>query len=339
LQFTLRMRALTPGLVVAVGLIVGWSTVQAAPRQEARRHKKAKRPVESPTPTPADDTADATDGPDAKPDAKPDTKPDAKTATKKVALESGATVSDGIDEDDAGKEPARLAKVAPAPAGRGWQIAIGPYLWASSVDANVSLGGPVSTGADIGFIPLERHARYGAEILAEVRHGRFAISGDLMYGAAAVTGSTSIASAMVTLTGNASSLLVDGAASYQVLGDEDALFSLEARAGIRYQRTVVSGAVSLAGAMLQTPDAVDDGSDVLVGTRAVLRPTHRVFLSGMFDVGVAGVSNSTWSATADAGVRVTSHVQVMAGWRTLVMERSLVSLTLHGPRVAMQLVF
>lgn len=329
------MRALTPGLVVAVGLIVGWSTVQAAPRQKASRHKKAKRPVEAPRPTPADDTADAADGTEAKTDTKTDEKPDAKT----VALESRAAVSDGSDEDDAGKDTARLAKVAPAPANRGWQVAIGPYLWASSVDADVSLGGPVSTGVDIDFITLERHARYGAEVLAEVRHGRFALSGDLMYGAATVTGSTSIASAMVTLNGNASSLLVDGAASYQVIGDQDALFSLEARAGVRYQRTVVGGGVSIAGAMLQIPDAVDSGSDVLVGTRAVLRPTHRFFLSGMFDVGVVGVSNNTWSATADAGLRVTSHVQVMAGWRTLTMERALVSLSLHGPRVAVQLVF
>jgi hypothetical protein len=91
--------------------------------------------------------------------------------------------------------------------------------------------------------------------------------------------------------------------------------------------------------MLQTPDSVADGSDVLVGTRAVLRPTHRFFLSGMFDVGVAGVSHSTWSVTADAGLRVSSHVLVMAGWRTLTMERALVSLALHGPRVAVQLVF
>ena len=328
------MRALTPGLVVAIGLVVGWSTVHAAPAHGARRHKKAKRPVESRASTPAEDTPDAADATAAKTEAKTE----AKTDTK-VAFESRAAVSDDSDEKDADKDTARLEKVAPAPANHGWQLSIGPYLWASSVDANVSLGGSTSTGVDIGFIPLERHARYGAEVLAEVRYGRFAISGDLMYGTAAVTGSTSIASAMVTLNGNASSLLVDGAANYQVIGDQDALFSLEARAGVRYQRTAVGGDVSLAGAMLKIPDAVDGGSDVLVGARAVVRPTHRFFLSGMFDVGVAGVSNNTWSVTADAGLRVSSHFLVMAGWRTLTMERSLVSLALHGPRVAVQLVF
>jgi hypothetical protein len=231
------------------------------------------------------------------------------------------------------------AKAAPPAADRGWQVAIGPYLWASSVEANVSLGGTVSTGVDIGFIPLVQHARYGAEILGEVRHGRFAVYGDLMYGAEAVNGQTSVASIMVTLSGNASSLLVDGAAGYQLIGDDDAVFSLEARAGIRYQRTEVSGQLAIAGLTLQSPDAVDDGSDAIAGTRAVLRPARWVAFSGVFDIGVFGSSARTWSATADASLRVSSHFLVSAGWRTLTMDRAQVSLTMQGPRAAVQLVF
>jgi hypothetical protein len=326
LQFVPRMRAPT-GLVVVAGLVLGWSTAQAAPAHGTSRHKQAKRPVEVAPPAPADDTADADGGTAAQTDA------------KQVALETRDAASDGSDEKDASKDAAKLVKIGPTPADRRWQVEIGPYVWASSVDANVSLGGPVSTGVDIGFIPLARHARYGAEFLAEVRRGRFAISGDFMYGAAAVTGSTSIASLMVTLDGNASSLLVDGAASYQVIGDEDAVFSLEARAGVRYQRTAVNGEVDVAGFTLQTPESVDDGADAVAGARAVVRPAHWFFLSGMFDPGVFGASHSTWSVSADASLRVSSHLLVMAGWRTLTLDRSLVSLTMQGPRAAVQLVF
>jgi hypothetical protein len=160
-----------------------------------------------------------------------------------------------------------------------------------------------------------------------------------MYGAASVTGSTDIASVMVTLTGNASSLLVDGAAGYQVIGDEDALFSLEARAGIRYQRTEVSGEISGAGITVQVPSSADDGTDAVVGARAVLRPAHWLFFSGVADYGVVGASDRTWSASADASLRVSSHVLVSVGWRTLTMERALVSLAMQGPRAAVQLVF
>ncbi len=320
------MRAQTSGLVVALALVLGGSAAHAETGQSASRHKKAKRPAETaPAPTPADDSAE--------PDAAA-----APTDAKQVALETADAAGDS-DDKDAGKDAGKIVKAAPPPVDHGWQVAIGPYLWASSVNANVSLGGAVSTGVDIGFIPLVQHARYGAEILGEVRHGRFALYGDLMYGAEAVNGSTSVASVMVTLTGNASSLLVDGAAGYQLIGDDDAMFSLEARAGIRYQRTEVSGQLAIAGFTLQSPDAVDDGSDAIVGTRAVFRPAHWVFVSGVFDVGVFGASDRTWSASADANLRVSSHFLVSAGWRTLTMDRAQVSLSMQGPRAAVQLVF
>ncbi|HEX3475086.1 MAG TPA: hypothetical protein VHT91_08595 [Kofleriaceae bacterium] len=320
------MRAPTRGLVVALGLVLGGSAAQAATSQSASRHKKAKRPVEAAPAAPAGDSAD------------PDAGAAAPTDAKQVALETADTPVDS-DDRDAGKDAGKLVKPAPAPADRGWQVAIGPYLWASSVNANVSLGGSVSAGADIGFIPLVQHARYGAEVLGEIRHGRFALYGDLMYGSEAVNGSTSVASLMVTLSGNASSLLVDGAVGYELIGDEDSVFSLEARAGIRYQRTEVNGQLAVEGFTLQSPDAVDDGSDAIAGTRAVLRPARWVFLSGVFDIGVFGSSDRTWSASADVNLRASSHFLISAGWRTLTMDRAQVSLAMQGPRAAVQLVF
>lgn len=319
------MRAPTRGLVVALGLVLCGSAAQAG--TGPNRHKKPRRAVEPAPAARVDDPADADRGAATSADA------------KQVAIETRDDDTDRGHDRDASKDAGKLVKSAPAPADRGWQVAIGPYLWASSVNANVSLGGSVSTGVDIGFIPLVEHARYGAEILGEVRHGRFALYGDLMYGAEAVNGSTSVASVMVTLSGNASSLLVDGAAGYQLIGDDDAVFSLEARAGIRYQRTEVNGQLAIAGFTLQSPDAVDDGSDALVGARAVLRPARWVFFSGVFDAGVFGSSNRTWSASADANLRVSSHFLVSAGWRTLTMDRAQVSLAMQGPRAALQLVF
>ncbi|HET7505552.1 MAG TPA: hypothetical protein VFK02_31245 [Kofleriaceae bacterium] len=360
------MRAPTCGLVVVAGLVLGGPAAHAAPAHSASRHKKAKRPAdaapvhgasrhkkkrpaeEAPA-RQADDTVDAdrrTAPHQTTPDttetttaaAEPTTEPiRTTTESRQVALETRDT-SDLLENKDTTKD-AKLVKAAPAHAARGWQVAIGPYLWASSVDADVSLGGSASAGVDIGFIPLERHARYGVELLAEVRHGRFAVYGDLMYGAAQVTGSMSVASEMVTLEGNASSLLLDGAAGYQVLGDPDARASLEARAGVRYQRTAIDGEVGVAGITVELPGSIDAGSDALVGARGVVRPARWLAFSGVVDYGVLGVSDRTWSASADASLRVSSHVLVSVGWRTLTMERAHVSLGLHGPRAAVQLVF
>jgi hypothetical protein len=93
------------------------------------------------------------------------------------------------------------------------------------------------------------------------------------------------------------------------------------------------------GFTLSTPDFVDSGADYLVGARAVLRPTHWIQLAGAFDIGVAGASDSTWSATIDAGLNVTRKVSLTAGWRQLTVQRARVNLELSGPRFAMQYLF
>jgi hypothetical protein len=144
---------------------------------------------------------------------------------------------------------------------------------------------------------------------------------------------------MTSVTGNAGSLMLDSALSYEIIGADTALFSLEARSGVRYQRTSVQGEVGAGGFMLQTPEIVDDGADVLVGARAVLRPTHWLQLAGMFDVGVVGASDSTWSTTLDASLRVSSWISLTAGWRSLTMHRSSVNIELSGPRFAAQFLF
>ncbi|MBL0219930.1 MAG: hypothetical protein IPQ07_39450 [Myxococcales bacterium] len=265
------------------------------------------------------------------------------TAGDRVAFQSRDTDADEVDDadDDDDTEisaaPAKLHKAGRARA-KDWHVAIGPYLWASSVDANISLG-PASVGSGVDFIQLERHARYGAEVLAEARYRRFSLTGDLMYGVVAVDGATTVGPLMVSLDGTASSLLVEGAAGYMVVGGEHSLLSLEARGGVRYQRTAIAGTVGLGGADVASMEQVNSAADAVAGARAFLRPSSRFYLSGSFDLGVFGDSTTTWSASADASVHITSRVLLSLGWRTLTMERANVSIVMHGPRAAVQLVF
>jgi hypothetical protein len=241
---------------------------------------------------------------------------------------------------DAEEQPAPedTGDARPATAPSGWSFAIGPYVWASAVQLDVSFG-PLMTGTEIGFVTLARHGRYGADAQMEARHGRFAITGDILYGAADISGSTEIASVMTSISGNAVTLLVDSAVSYAVLGSDAGPYALEARSGVRYQRNAIQGEVGVAGFTVQTPEIVDSGTDVVLGARGAMRPTPWLQLAGAFDVGVVGASDSTWSATLDASLRVASWAQVSAGWRTLSMRRTSVNIQLSGPRVALQLLF
>jgi hypothetical protein len=228
---------------------------------------------------------------------------------------------------------------AAAPARRDdWHVAIGPYLWASSVDANVSLGSSsVATGID--FIQLTRHAKYGAELLGEVRYGRLSLTSDVMYGVVGVSGARDVGPLMVTLDGTASSTLVDSAVGYALVGDDRSVVAIEARGGGRYQRTAIAGALAVSGSTVTEQRSVDAGLDGVAGTRVVVRPSRWFSLSGIADLGLVGSSTSTWSAAADASLRVTSRVQLSVGWRTLTLERANLSVVMHGPRAALQLLF
>ena len=218
-------------------------------------------------------------------------------------------------------------------------MAIGPYLWASSVDANVSLGqAKVDAGGD--FMDLQRNARWGASAAAEIRVGRFAVYGDMMYGVVGLDGSREVGPLMVTLAGTASSLMADGTLGVVVAGARPGdRLSLEARGGVRYQRTVIDGSVSVGGSDVTDPRYVDAAADAVVGAQAVARPLGWLALTGAFDLGVVGSSTRTWSAAADLRVRVTGRVRLSLGWRTLTSERPQVSLVMHGPRAAVQLTF
>jgi len=315
LQSHPRMVA-TRYFVIAVLLGVA-GTATSAPR---RHHRSAKR---------AKVTKHIDVDADAKVALQTDDDVDADADVEEVVIEEASTKPS--IQKDTGESP-------PRPSRSDWRFAIGPYVWASSVQADVSFG-PIAFGVDIGFISLVKHMRYGAEATVAARYRRFGVYGDITYGAAAVSASKQILGVMTTLTGNAGTLMLDSAIGYEALGGDDAWFSLEARSGVRYQRTSINGELSAAGFKVSTPDFVDSAADFVIGARGVLRPIHAIELAGAFDVGVAGESNSTWSATIDAGLHVTKNVLVTAGWRTLAVHRARVNLELSGPRAALQYQF
>jgi hypothetical protein len=257
----------------------------------------------------------------------------------RVAFRGEATDDEDVDNKDAEVDPpVRLRKAAKQAPAKNWHVAVGPYLWASSVDADVSLGS-ASVSAGVDFLDIQRNARYGIPVLVEARYGRFSIYGDLLYGVVDINGAREVGPLMVTLSGSASTLLVDGTAGYLLAGGDQSVLSLEARAGVRYQRTAIAGSVDVSGAPVSPPKYVDAAADVLAGAHVVVRPFKRFYVSGTFDLGVVGASTNTWSASTDANVRVTKHVLMSLGWRTLTTERTNVSIVMHGPRAAVQLVF
>ena len=219
-----------------------------------------------------------------------------------------------------------------------WQLAIGPNVWASSVDAKVSVGSQsVSSGVD--FISISHHVKYGVPLLAEVRAGKLSFVGDFTYGVIAIDGTKDVGPLSVAIDGTASSLMFDGYAGYLVAGDPHSLFAFEARAGVRYQRTEIEGALAVGGTPVTSAKQVDGGADALGGARVLVRPSDRFFFTGAADIGVVGSSSNTWSASFDGSVRITSHALLTLGWRAMEMDRAYVAMQMKGPRAALQVLF
>jgi hypothetical protein len=250
-----------------------------------------------------------------------------------LEAEDDAETEDVYEERD-DVEPVKLHNAA---AKKPWSFALGPYVWASSVDANVSLGG-ASVAAGVDFIDITRHTKFGMELLGEARYRKLCVTGDMTYGLVALNGSREVGPFMVTVDGRAGSLMADGTAGYQIGGDDSKL-AIEPRVGLRYQRTAVAMKVGLNENMLTPPAIVTSSRDALAGARVFVRPSRRVYFTGTGDIGMFGDSRLTWSAAVDASVHVSKYVLVSVGYRSLTTESPNISLVMHGPRFAVQATF
>ena len=143
----------------------------------------------------------------------------------------------------------------------------------------------------------------------------------------------------VKLDGTVKNLSVDGIAGFRLFGGDDSKLTVDARAGFRYQRMAISGSIGLSGSGFSPAPIVDAGADMLAGARVVVRPFPRLAIEGTVDQSLFGSSTSTWSAGAEVNVRVISRLVVIAGWRTLTQQKAAISTVMHGPRVALQLLF
>lgn len=241
------------------------------------------------------------------------------------------------------REPAdTIEAVAPKPRNksRRWHLAIGPNVWAASVDAKVAVGAKNITTA-IDFFDLSRNTKLGVPILVEARYKRFSFVGDVLYGVIGVTSEPKeLGPLQLSLDGTVKNLSLDAIGGYRVYGkDDSAKISVDARAGLRYQRMAISGSLGLSGNEFTPAAIVDSSADAVAGARVFVRPTRWLFLQGNVDQSVFGSSTSTWSASGDANLQIKSRVLFSAGYRSLTQQKSSMTTVMHGPKVALQILF
>jgi hypothetical protein len=241
------------------------------------------------------------------------------------------------DEDDA--EEAPIEDPPPAPAPKRWHLAIGPYVWASSVHAELALG-PIDTSVDVGFLDIVSHVDRAAAASLAVSRGKLSFDGSLQTSTLSLGTSRDIGPITAGVEGSVDSLLVEASAGYAVLGSDTATRSIEVRPGIRYQGLTVhgGGTLGIGDSTVGTGGEFSDGGiDYLVGARGRYQVSRRWQLSATGDLGVAGYSDSTWSLSAHATVQVVRWFAIAGGWRTLSNARGATTMQLSGPQIALML--
>jgi hypothetical protein len=303
-------------LLIAASLVVSVVSATAA-------HAKSKHAHDAPPPEiDMDDDASA---------AGDDTAGDEAAPADEVAAEDPPA----DDEVDATPEPVAHHHRAAA---RDWHLALGPYAWASAVDASVSANGMNLDTSGAQVQGLQPTIKYGGELMGEARYSRVALTGDLIFGAIGLDGGSMAGPATITFHGDVAAMMLDSGAGVTIIGNEHSVFAAEVRGGIRYERVSFHVSADISGGDVEKK-VVFGGSDTLAGGRIFFRPSRRWSFTGSADVGITGASSQTWSATAEASARVSTHVQLSLAYRTLTIQRATVDLVFHGPRLALAFLF
>jgi len=231
------------------------------------------------------------------------------------------------EKEVAVKEPVKV------PQPRKWSVELGPSLWAASVATTIELG-PIELHRNVSFAQIAQYLDGGMSGALEARYGRFTTAGSFQYGQLAT--SKEIADGMGEIAGSLTTVLVEGAVGYMVLGGPDARLSFEPRAGFRYNSLDLEGmgTLGIGGTTVSAEGGLQrKGTDYLVGARGRLRLHPRVALITTGDTRIAGDSYSTWSISGDIRVRATRWLSVSAGWRVLETEQTPMTIRRNGPQL------
>ncbi len=251
-----------------------------------------------------------------------------------VMLASTAHAGSGDDEN---KDAAKPEVSKPAP--RKWSVEVGPSVWAASVATTIKLG-PIEIHRNVPFAQIVQYLDGGMSGSLEARYGRFTATGGFQFGRLATT--KEIADGMGEIEGSLTTILIEGAVGYTVLGGPDARFSFEPRAGFRYNSLDLEGmgTLGIGGTTLSAQGGFHrSGTDYLVGARGRVRLHRRFALVATGDTRIAGDSYSTWSLAGDMRVRATRWLTVSAGWRVLETEQTPMTVRRNGPQFVAQVRF
>jgi hypothetical protein len=195
---------------------------------------------------------------------------------------------------------AGLARAADGESGNVWSVAVTPYLWAASLDANTRVSGfpeDVETNRE-GFFQLE-NLDFAASAVIEARKGPWSVLLDLTYVGfsddSARSGPLQFAAELET-----DGLIAQAAITHTLVANDR--WSLDLLGGLRYARVTTDLTVAAGRNVGQSFSGQADVFDPIVGLKGRLSLGGDWFIAYYGDIGGFGVSSDlTWQAYAALG--------------------------------------
>lgn len=235
--------------------------------------------------------------------------------------------------------PAGLQPAQPVPQDR-WTVSATPYLWAAGVSGRTAQFGLPPVNLDLNFRNVVDHLDFAAKIMAEARHDRFSLFGDLVYLDLSKSRATpfGVLANSASLSFNAMTGTVG--AGYSVLKLENGQIDIAVAARIWNLQTTLS----FAGGVLNGLSKSDSANwvDGLVGVRGTYAITPNLYLTGWGLVG-AGGAKLDWDLAAALGYRFNERVSVLVGYRAVGIDYDrdgfVFNVTQRGPTVGLTVGF
>ena len=222
-----------------------------------------------------------------------------------------------------------------------WEFTLAPYLWMTSLRADVDVG-PVSATADACFSDLLEHMDMGAQLRFEGRRGHWGFYLDGTYMSLGGDARARIGPFRVRgldVDGEFTQAWLDFGGMYR-FGERGRSFDI--MLGGRY--TYIGADISI-GPFLDV-DESDDFVSPVVGGRWEYALSDKWALSLAGDVGGFGVGDAadlTFGVTGLLGYRVSDHSTLVVGYRYYNSDYSTsdldLDIQLHGPVVGMAFQF
>jgi hypothetical protein len=253
--------------------------------------------------------------------------------------------------------PARAEdEPAPAPAAAessAWEFSLAPYLWMSKLDGSVSARGQ-SADFDVPFSDIWDNLDMGVLGAFEARKDKFSLTTNLIYMKLSPSGEQPVGSRIpiappgsfeVRLT--TKMLLFELRPAYEVLSlplfgaDDERRIALDLGPAARiwwldnHVHAKLEPGVPVGPFSLRV-DETTDWVDFLGAARVRAQLFEKIGLVvsgdyGGFDIGSS--SHKTWSLSGIATYQLGEHWDLLAGWRTLSIDRNGIDAKMEGPLV------